>query len=263
MPTTDQATAEPNKDIAEWGTWDADEYLNTYFSASALGTDSFEAWKFLARELKALEGTPKKILDFGAGPTLFGTIPCAQYATEIHVCDYLECNLEAIQRWVDQDQNMFDWGNCISEVLKIEGAEISEESVTAREKLLRSKITKLQKCDAGKSPAIEGAEKYSLIISTYCVDSATNSKETWQLYMKNLLALLDDSGVMLLTALRNCKDYKVGDASFPCADIDEHDMEEVLKMNGFTNQYTIEICEALDCEEEGFTGLMFVKIQKN
>lgn len=262
MPNADQVIVGANN-IAKWGAWDTSDYLDTYFTASALGIDSFEAWKFLARELKACANTPKKILDFGAGPALFGVIPSAKYATEIHMCDYLETNLKAIQNWIDEDSSMFDWGHCISEVLKIEGIEPSKENIKARESELRSKITILQKCDAGQSPAIDSTEKYPLIISTYCVDSATNSKEIWQLYMKNLLNLLDDSGVMLLTALHNCKDYKVGNYLFPCADIDENDMENVLQKNGFNNQYTIEICEAPDCKEEGFTGLMFVKIQKN
>ncbi len=248
---------------ANWSEWDPYQYLTTYFSDESIGTDSIEAWKFLSRELRNIDSMPCKILDFGSGPTLFGTIPCSAFATEIHVSDYLQCNLDTIQSWIDNDADAFDWKNCIKEVLIIEGNHCWTEDILKRESELRKKITTLKRCDASKSPAIQNSDKYPLVVSTYCVDSATSSKETWHLYMKNLLELVDEGGTILLTALQDCESYKVGDYSFPSANINEQDMKEALLKNSFAEEnFQITICDAPDCENEGFTGLIFVRAKK-
>lgn len=259
-------TASPVKknNIESWEHWNPKDYLETYFSTLSLGSDSYDAWEFLVRELKGLKEKPERILDFGSGPTLFGVIPCAPYVSEIHMCDYLDCNINAIKAWINEDADMFNWNNCIAEVLKIEGVEPTNENVKKRATELREKISCLQHCDAGKACPLDKLLEYPLIISTYCLDSATSSKNVWNVYMNNMLTLLANRGTLLLTALRKCKTYNVGKMSFPSANIDEIDVEDALLRNGFKKEnISIQICDAPDCADEGFSGLIFVRAEKS
>lgn len=253
----DQQSA-TSKKYADWDEWNPRVYLETYFNN--LGPDSFEAWKFLIRELKALNKPKQKIIDFGAGPTLFAAIPIAPYAKELHMVEYQQRNLDEIQKWLDLNPNAYNWDNCIGEVLKLEGATPSQVNIEKRKLDLR-KISKLMTCDASRKPPIPSNEKYPIVVSTYCADSATSSKTVWQTYMENMFTLLETNGVMLLTALRRCSYYRVGNYSFPCANIDEFDLENLLIKNGFSkSNFKIEVCQA-DRSSEGFEGLIFAKIE--
>jgi len=253
-----------NSDEEVWGKWDPNKYLATYFTSDSLGPDSYNAWNFLIEELRKIDQPIEKALDFGAGPTLFGSIPMAPHAKEIHIADYIQLNMDSIQEWVLSNPDSFDWSDCISEVLKIElGRSPDVKEILDRQLDVRSKITRLQTCNAGLESPLEVPDQYPLIVSTYCVDSATDSKEEWAIYMKNLLSLLDESGTLLLTALRNCRAYKVQNRTFPSANIDEKDLANVLADNNFRKgQYSIEVSDALSCTQEGFNSLLFATIKK-
>lgn len=247
---------------SDWKAWDPKQYLNTYFQVKTLGPDSYIAWAFLVHELKKLNRHFNTMLDFGSGPTIFSVIPCEPYAQEIHMCDYLDVNLQEVHNWLKSKNNYFNWLPHIEEVLKIEGIK-SFEKALVRERAIKSKITKLINCDAGKSPPIETGRRYDLIVSTYCVESATSSKETWKIYMENLLSLLSTSGVMFLSALRNCEYYKVGNLVFPCANINEKDISKLLIENGFNkNQFSIEVKSDINRHhDDGFSGILLVCIK--
>ena len=241
---------------ASWDLWEPKSYLKTYFSK--LGPDSIKTAKFLTKELKKFEGKKlNRILEFGSGPTLFGAIPAAPYTEVIDVADYLESNLQEIRYCFDNKKMGFDWNDYIKLILNLEGAEINKASLKKRMALLKKSI-RFFHCDASLShPLGPNVKKYPLVISAFCADSATSSKEIWRIYMRNIIGMVSAGGTILISALRNCASYKVGNYDFPCAKIDENDLFSILSNNGYQkNNISIEICSVPECKSEGFTSMM-------
>lgn len=248
---------------SHWDAWNPSEYLKTYFLH--LGQDSFENLKFLVRELKKFQGLPKKkILDFGAGPTIFAGIAAIPYASSIHMCDYLEQNLLEINKWLKSEHDAFDWSVCIQYILNLEGLPSHQEAIAERSLHLKKK-TAVFRSDASLDwPLFSLArEKYPIVISNFCADSATSSKEVWGAYMNNVFNLVEEDGTILISALRKCKFYRSGNQLFPSANIDEHDFKDILLKNKFDEKYLlIEVKEVPECSHDGFSTVMFASGKK-
>ena len=247
---------------ALWTEWSSKSYLDTYFSK--LGPDSHENLKFLVRELQVFKGKPKrKILDFGAGPTIFTALAVLPYASEIHITDYLVDNLLEVNKWLRNDPDAFDWSLCTKEILELEGIIPDKKTVELREKALRSTKTQISLCDASLPLPLKNNEKYPIVISNFCADSATASKDICKVYMKNIVSLVAKNGTLLLSALRNCSFYRIKNMQFPCANINEGDLITILLECGFKlKNIQVDICNIPECAPEGFTSMMFARAIK-
>lgn len=260
-----QTNAEVDKLVySHWDSWNPREYLKTYFRK--LGQDSFENLKFLVRELKKFEGSPKKkILDFGAGPTIFAGIAAIPYASSIHMCDYLEQNLFEINKWLKSEHDAFDWSTCVKHILDLEEVPNHQEAILERSMHLKKKTTAVFRSDASLDWPIFSLdrEKYPIVISNYCADSATSSKEVWGAYMNNVFNLLEEDGTILIAALRKCRFYRSGNQLFPSADLDEHDLKDILLKNEFDERsLLIEVKAVPECSYDGFSTVMFASGKK-
>lgn len=245
---------------ASWHEWDPHTYLETFFAEA--GPDTHETLKFIRRELRQFIDQPvEKLLDFGSGPTVVVSLAASPYAKEIHLADYLPSNLAEAQKWLDSDPDAFDWDPCIADILKIEGTDATSQNIRQRACELRAKARTLL-CDAAlEHPLIGSNETYPLVLSIFCADSATSSRDTWRKYMKNIISLVAPQGQILIAALRNCTSYHVGDRVFPSPNINEKDLEAIFVEEGFSrDDLKIEICEVPECAQEGFKSIMFAHV---
>ncbi len=245
-----------NIQYSSWDEWNAKTYLETYFSN--IGPDSFKTLQFIISELKKNVKKPvNTILDFGAGPTIFASTIITPFTKEIHIADYLKTNLDEINGWLERKKTAFNWIPFIKCVLKIEGIAPTKKNSSHRSQELRKKIKKLIKCDASLSNPLGKEIKYPIVITTFCPDSATSSKEIWEIYMRNISSLVQKNGIFFVTALRNCSFYKSGDQFFPCANINEKNLYDVLLKNGYKkNNILIKIYTVPECSDEGFSSIM-------
>ncbi len=70
----------------------------------------FDFQKKVARNL--LEAFPQdniKVLDVGGGPTIYQHIPVSLEAGSITHSEFLEQNREEVKRWLDQDEDSYNW----------------------------------------------------------------------------------------------------------------------------------------------------------
>lgn len=245
---------------SSWDAWDAEEYLRTYFSS--VRQDEDETLKFLIENLKDLN--PKgvqKVLDFGAGPTVVHALAAVPYSAEIHVADYLQDNLDEVDRWLSKRPGAFDWSPFISRIIEIEGGQPDLVKIEEREEQLRLKTRVLLRCDASlTNPLFERQDRYPLVISTFCADSATSSKDVWRAYMKNIFNLVQPSGTMLLAALKECGYYRIGDDFFPSANVSEQNVKDIFLENGFgSDEFLITTVDVPECLDDGYAGLIFAR----
>jgi NNMT/PNMT/TEMT family len=235
--------------------WVPRDYLSDYYRV--VEPDERETIAFFAGAMEhAAAG--QAVLVFGTGPTLHHVFLAAPKASEIHLADYLPTNLEEIERWRTRDPAAHDWRAFVRYTLECEGlADPTDQEITQREELTRSKITRLMQVDARRPVALE--QRYATVISAYCADSATDDRFMWETLMANITGLVGSDGLFLTAALRRCRSYSVGDKRFPSANVDEHDLRRVLRTD-FIPQVAVRGLHGHD--GHGYSSVVLARAQR-
>jgi hypothetical protein len=244
-----------------WSDFEPIAYLKEYYGD--IGAENLELLRFLAEACRDL---PRGglLLDFGGGPTIYTLISAAARVDEIHLADYLEANLEEVNRWVRADPNAFDWTEFIKQALELETATYAtEEDIARREKLIRQRVTRVTRCDASRTPPIDDAhELYDVVLTNFCAESATSDRWQWQAFMTNIFSLLKPGGRLVMSALENATRYSVGSRYFPAVAVSEEDLIELLEENGFPRK-TIELRSVpADRPTRDYKGLILAVAEK-
>lgn len=244
-----------------WKDWSAKDYLSQYYLTSEIPTDEREIFDFIYKKFKDLEQPFPLALEFGSGPTLHHAVSLVPFVEQLHLADYVPENLEESKRWLDNHQGAHNWDVYFEGILKLYGE--STEQIEDRKSLLRKKITKLMHGDLNSAQPLKEEAHYPLVASFYCADSATSSKSEWKKFMSNLFNLVAPGGTIIMSALRNCKGYKVGDRFFPSANVNEVDFEESLVFGGFRPEsLDIATPEVREWKDEGFDSIVLASAVK-
>jgi NNMT/PNMT/TEMT family len=235
--------------------WVPREYLADYYRV--VEPDERETIAFFADAIKdAPAGEP--VLVFGTGPTLHHVFLAAPKASEIHLADYLPANLEEIERWRAGDPAAHNWRAFVRYTLESEGLTApTDADITRREQLTRSKITRLLQADARRPVPLD--QRYATVISAYCADAATDDRATWETLMANITGLVAPDGLFITAALRRCRSYLVGDKRFPSANVDEHDLRQVLEP-GFSARVAVRHLQGH--EEQGYSSVLLADARR-
>jgi len=236
--------------------WVPKEYLADYYHE--VKPDELQTIAFLVTAMEQVDpGEP--ILLFGVGPTLHHVFPAAGKASEIHLADYLQTNLDEIKKWIKRDAHAHDWRAFVRYTLQCEGiASPTDEQVWQREELTRGKITKLLQADARHADPLgeRNGSLYGTVISAYCADSATGDRATWEALMGNIAGLVRPGGMLITAALRRCRRYLVGGKPFPSANIDEDDLRAVLEPQFDCGAGSIQVWELAGHQSQGYSGIV-------
>lgn len=207
--------------------WRPADYLRHY--CAEVGEDERATLRFLVDELAGMAPVARAV-DFGAGPTLHHALPLARIARRIDVADLLENNLDEIRRWQLRVPDAHDWSAFTRVVLDFEGRAAHPSALREREELLRARLARLVRADAGAVDPLgaAGRGQYGIVLSCYCADSATADPATCRRYLANIASLLAPGGLLLLACLRRCAAYHIGSRRFPSAQLDERQLRTWL-----------------------------------
>jgi SAM-dependent methyltransferase len=237
--------------------WDAGRYLAEYYTQ--VEADEAATLAFIAKACGRIS-RPGRALVFGIGPTVHHLLPLAPHVREIHVADYLESNLDHVRRWLRRDARAHDWRAFGRHVLACEGLRSpSQQQIGQRERMVRSRVTRCLHGDAGRVTPLStpGHERYDVVVSCYCAESATGDRSVWRRYMRNILRLLAPGGLFITAGLRRCRTYHVGPHRFACADIDEHDLAGALFESGVEPRHLqLEVHRVGLCERLGYDSIV-------
>jgi SAM-dependent methyltransferase len=217
----------------EFSNWDPTAYLEEYFPKDV---DIEPVVKLIAEEGSKRLKSNAIAIDVGCGPTVCYWSALASHVQELYLSDYLTVNLAQIAMWLNKEAGMYDWSYYTDMTLRFEGVEKpSTQDVFLRETLSRSKVKGIMRCDISREDPVGISQKgiYDCVLSVCCADSITNSKDEWRRYMKNIFSLLKPGGVFLGSSMRNCTHYKIGDISYPAANVNEKDFKELMEEYGF------------------------------
>ncbi|NJM29236.1 MAG: hypothetical protein HC855_03130 [Rhizobiales bacterium] len=239
--------------------WLPRDYLRDFYSV--IEEDERRTIAFFVEALKKTEPN-RPILFFGVGPALHHVFLAARRASEIHLGDYLPANLREIERWIERDPRAHDWRPFVRFTLECEGvASPTELDITRREELTRAKITRLFEVDLRRADPLggEALSGYSTVISAYCADSATANRGVWKTYMGRIAGLVRPDGTLLTAALRRSRFYLVGGLAFPSANIDEHDLHDVLQRHFQHGGLEIASCELENAASKGYSSIVLAR----
>jgi len=207
----------------EWEEFNPRAYLHEYYSD--LGAENSALLEFYVDAYKAIP-RDSSLLDFGGGPTIYPLIGAANKVKEIHFCDYLEANLSEVLKWLRRKRVAFNWQPFVSATLALEkGRPCTASDIAEREEQIRKLITRLVRCDARLDPPLHGpVQKYDVVVSNFCAESATDDRQQWRTFMYNIASLIRPGGRFVISALKGAHSYPVGRKVFPAVNINEGDL---------------------------------------
>lgn len=241
--------------------WSPRDYLRDFYGE--LQADERHTIRYFVEQMRRAPRGP--VLCFGCGPTLHHVFLAVDRMTELCLADYLPRNLEEIRRWKEGDPDAHDWTPFIRYTLFCEtGREPSMAEVDERAARVREAISSLVFADAGLTDPLGLSYRghFATVLSPYCADSATDDKDTWRLYSSNIATLVRPGGLMLTSALRHCRRYKIGPREFPAADISEADLQGFLASAFRPDTVEVVVHEVPEHRAQGYTGIILSRAEK-
>jgi NNMT/PNMT/TEMT family len=237
------------------------DYLRDFYSE--VQDDERHTIRFFVEQMRTAPRGP--ILCYGCGPTLHHAFLTVPYATELYLADYLPRNLQEVDDWRRDIASAHDWTAFVAYTLFCETGVVPEaNAISGRMKSLRGSISGLLETDAGMSDPLgnEFRGKFATVLSPYCADSATDDKAVWARYSRNIASLVRPGGVMLTSALRRCRLYKIGTRFFPAADIDESDLRAVLEEDFIPESVEVDVRVVPEHRDQGYEGILLARARK-
>ncbi|HEY1011726.1 MAG TPA: guanitoxin biosynthesis pre-guanitoxin forming N-methyltransferase GntF [Herpetosiphonaceae bacterium] len=199
-----------------------------------------------------------RVIDFCCGPVVYQYLAAATRVAEIHACDLLPANLTEIRQWRDGAPEAFGWQPIVGEALRLEGRPAAPDDCAERERLARSKVTRLLACDIRHAHPLGGpvARRYDIVSHCYGADVVAGTVEEWQRYVANCCSVLKPGGTLLMTLIKEATWWPNGDQILPALALNERHVEAALLAIGFDGA-TIEL-EAHDVEDASAAGYSHV-----
>ncbi len=242
-------------DFASYQAFDPHPYLESYYKS--LGSEAAGLLHFLTERFASLPNN-LRVLEFGSGPTIISLIAAARRASSIDCCDYVAANREVVQRWLAGDECDFDWTPYIIRALQYEGnPHPTENDIHERAARVRHVVNSVLSCDIHLAPPVKVTGKYEVIISNYCLDAVTDSKEQWHKHIRNLRTLLKPGGMLILSSLREARFSDFGATRFPNVYLREGDVRAALEIVGFPASTIHLVSAEADHTAREYTGVIF------
>lgn len=201
-------------------------------------------------------------MEVGCGPTLHHAFALAPLVGELHLAEYLPGNRAEVRKWLDGDPAAHDWDVYFRGILAIEGDAVGE-TLAARTKLLRSRVTAFLPCDLRADNPLGSAAEYDLVASFYTAEAIGGTLAEWEAMTGRILDLVRPGGTVFIGAVRECRAYKVLDRSYPTTPVNEEDFARVLKKHGFdVENAVIRGVPITAWVDEGFSGVCVVCARK-
>ncbi len=243
--------------------------------------------RFVVRELlPSFEDGEAVILDIGGGPTIYQHIALSLIAKRIVHSEYSEENRNEVWQWINKEEKSFRWEGyfdlvrymlqedevVVKEVLRqkqmyplyARGTILSyllttEIQISVLQQYVRDLITDVAHGDVFKKDLdlpVEVPAKFDVVTCNFVIESATGDCAQWEIGMKNSIAHIQQGGYFVLTSIKDCDWYSVGDKKVPACNVDEHDIKEICERNGI-RVIAQRVLNGCDKATFGYEGMVF------
>jgi hypothetical protein len=238
--------------------WNPKAYLAQYYQTVNIAEDEKAVCRFIRSQLDRRGELFERALDIGVGPTLHHEIALAPYVSWLDVADFLPQNLVEIEKWLAGDASAYDWDIYLRGILAMErSATPNAATIEARKRLVRQRINRLLRCNIKNKIPLESGEQYPLVTAFYVADSVASVNADWFAYMSNIANLVEPGGLLMISALRNALYYRVGEALFPSAMVNEGDVERLYRsLNFVPRSIQVRVEQVPTLRPDGFESII-------
>jgi hypothetical protein len=228
-------------------------YLQFYYSSKALddGTRlSLFALPMFAYMIQAKvpENLRQSLIDIGAGPTVYSAISFRDVVKRVYLTDYVEKSLTMLDDWLYQ-RTPFSWERAIHVIARTEGLHLkNDKEVNAVEEKARKLVENggIFKADVHTKNVLilnndqqkPKDQTYDIAVSVFCLESACSTHDEYKQALKNIIALINPGGYLILGSVIDDVIYNsglslVGDSKlFTLLDLDEEFIVKSMEENG-------------------------------
>ncbi len=107
-------------EYAEWGDWNAKDYINEYYADITL--DGHYAVEWVVESMQKAQPVDVA-LEFGTGPVVLFSMPMVLKAKNVHMAEYLPTNRAEVDKWLGATPDAHDWLIFTKDMMKLEGHE--------------------------------------------------------------------------------------------------------------------------------------------
>ncbi|KAG0415444.1 hypothetical protein HPB47_007386 [Ixodes persulcatus] len=175
------------------------------------------------------------LLEVGSGPMVWCSLVASSRFKHIVLSDIAECNRLELEKWLNKDKDAIDWTTRAEEVADLEGYSDKKKGAVEILKRTRSAIRKVVPCDVLEPGVLpeEHRETFDVVLSSGCLDSATADHESFRRALRNVGALANSGGLLVLVGFGGLKSYPVGNVDFPHANLTEDALDQAVADAGF------------------------------
>ncbi|XP_040282728.1 nicotinamide N-methyltransferase-like [Bufo bufo] len=214
--------------------FDAKKYLDRFYSMDPETPEIYKDLKFLLTFHSDVfsSGHVKghSLIEIGAGPCILFALSACEVFEKIYLTDYLQGNLDEIKKWLNSENDAFDWSPYLKFVCDLENngsiPSGKEEKIRRMVSLMKSDVTMNNPLHPSSLPLTD------CVMVTSCLSSACKTFADFKIVVKNVVSLLKPGGHLILSDYLGASYYWVGEAKLPLLAIDEHVVREAVVESG-------------------------------
>ncbi|KAG8434462.1 hypothetical protein GDO86_012729 [Hymenochirus boettgeri] len=240
--------------------FDARKYLEVYYGVDPLtqqiDEESQLTLAFLVKVFSSGAIQGDSMIEIGSGPVLHHILSACDRFKSIYLTDYLDVNLQEIDKWLKGSKDAFDWTPYLKYVCEVEG-----NRSTPKDKVLRIKNkVKLMRCDVTKSNPLEPhtLPQTDCVIAAGCLICACKTLDAFSNALKNIASLIRRGGHVIIIDYLGASYYLIGDAKMNLLSINENIVKREIIDAGFEiDEFKVENDvsiprETFDCKQVFF-----------
>jgi len=159
----------------------------------------------------------KRLLDFGAGPTVHVAACFRNNVDEVYLADFLPQNREELKKWKNKESN-FDWTAALRLLLSREGKDWSLAKSTEED--ARNKVKDIFYCNCFENPSVkcpsELRGKFDVVTSFFTLEYCSNTLDEYRTAVKNVVDQVIPGGYYIMGGILEETWCSFGGRKFTC-----------------------------------------------
>lgn len=208
-------------------------YLKEYYSK--IGEENKFLLNFLHKTYNSLPNLDS-YLEIGGGPCIWQLISAIKKVNYVVFSEFAQDNRKEVIKFLNKDQNAFNWSAYIKYVLKLEGNPTSEKEIEQVKDIIRNKIAGVVPCDVFKKNPFEPSyyKQFDILSMQSVVEPVASNEEEFILGMTNAMNFLKQDGYLVSFFSKNSKKWTHGDTVYYTFPIDENYIDKFLPRLGLS-----------------------------
>ncbi|XP_040181995.1 nicotinamide N-methyltransferase-like [Rana temporaria] len=222
-----------SEDQENYNDFDPRKYLDQFYAVDEdhkMTEEAIFLFTFMKNVFSSGHVEGNSLIEIGAGPTICHILSACENFKQIYLTDYLERNLQEIEKWIKGDKEAFDWSPHLKCVCDLENHRSTEEEKAEK---IRRKVS-LMKCDVTKANPLEpnSLPLTDCVIVAACLICACKTVEEFKTALKNIVSLIRPGGHLIVNDYLGASYYLVGKAKFSVLSLDENILREAVTESG-------------------------------